>query len=159
MGDGRSALALAALLASAGSHASAQHKIAFQLCNDTIVTAFFAVAYEGARASRTAQGWTKVNPGRCNVEQNVALPPGGWFSYYVITQNGKNYHAGPNDLGELICARPDDFSLDRAAAADRLGSSCPAGYDMLNFRKVDAADVKSGTYTVRLTEHGVIASR
>jgi hypothetical protein len=59
----------------------------------------------------------------------------------------------------LICARPDDFSLDRAAAADRLGSSCPAGYDMLNFRKVDAADVKSGTYTVRLTEHGVIASR
>jgi hypothetical protein len=40
-----------------------------------------------------------------------------------------------------------------------LGSSCPPGYDMLNFRKVDASDVKSATYTVRLTEHGVIASR
>jgi uncharacterized membrane protein len=159
MGDGRSALALAAVLASAGSHAGAPHKIAFQVCNDTIVTAFFAVAYEGARASRTAQGWTKVTPGRCNVEENVALPRGGWFSYYIITQNGKNYHAGPNDFGELICARPEDFSLDRAAASDRLGSNCPAGYDMLNFRKVDAADVKSATYTVRLTEHGVIASR
>jgi uncharacterized membrane protein len=158
MGDGRSALALAALLATAGSHDSASRKITFQLCNDTIVTAFFAVAFEGARFSRTAQGWTKVDPGRCNVRQNVALPNGGWFSFYVITESGTNYHAGPNDFGELICARPDDFRLDRAAATDRLNSGCPAGYDMLNFRKVDAADVKSGTYTVHVNEHGVTGS-
>lgn len=163
MGDGRSALALAALLATAGTHHAAPHnlaphKIAFQLCNDTIVTAFFAVAFEGARASRTAEGWTKVTPGSCNLQQNITLPSGGWFSFYVITQNGRNYHAGPNDFGELVCARPEDFSLDRAAASDRLGSSCPPGYDLLNFRKVDAVDVKSGTYTVRLTEHGVNAS-
>jgi uncharacterized membrane protein len=158
MGDGRSALALAALLAIGGSHDSTPRKVAFQLCNDTIVTAFFAVAYEGARLSRTAQGWTKVDPGRCNVRQNIVLPAGGWFSYYVITENGKNYHAAPNDVGEQVCARPDDFTLERAAASDRLGSSCPPGYDLLNFRKVDAADVKSGTYTVRLNEHGVSAS-
>ncbi len=159
MGDGRSALALAALLALAGSHDNAQRKVAFQLCNDTVVTAFFAVAYEGAKFSRTAEGWTKVNPGRCNVHQNIALPAGGWFSYYVITQNGKNYHAGPNDFGEQVCARPDDFNLERAAASDRLGAPCPVGYDLLNFRKVDAADVKTGTYTIRLNEHGLTPSR
>jgi uncharacterized membrane protein len=157
MGDGRSALVLAALLAAAGTHNNAAHKIAFQLCNDTVTTAFFAVAYEGARFSRTAEGWTKVLPGRCNLRQNLSLPAAGWFSYYIITEDGKNYHPGPNE-GEQICARPEDFSLDRAGASDRLGTTCPAGYDLLNFRKVDASDVKSGTYTVHLNEHGVTAS-
>jgi hypothetical protein len=77
----------------------------------------------------------------------------------VITENGRNYHAGPNDFGEMICARPDDFTLERAAASDRLGSGCPPGYDPLNFRKVDARDVRSGTYTVRLNEHGLTSAR
>lgn len=166
MGYGRSALALAALLAVGASPISHGHaprnnvrQIVFQLCNDTIDTAFFAVAYEAGRASRDAQGWTKVDPGQCNIKPNLALSPGGWFSYYVITQSGKNYRAGPNDFGEQICARPDDFSLQKAAASDRLGSGCPAGYDMLNFRKVDAADVRASTFTVRLKDTGLSPQR
>lgn len=163
MGYGRSALALAVLLWASGAappvHRAAQppasRSIAFQLCNETIDTAFFAVAYEGAQASRTAQGWTKVFPGRCNERDRIPLSRDGWFSYYVITQNGRNYHAGANAAAELICARPDDFMLERAAAADRLGSPCPPAYDLLKFRKVDETLAKSATYTVHLTDRGL----
>lgn len=162
MGYGRSALAIAVLLATLAAappvhraQMPSSRSIAFQLCNDTIDTAFFAVAYEGARASRTAQGWTKVTPGRCNAYEHIPLPADGWFSYYVITQSGKNYHPAANAPAELICARPDDFTLERAAAADRLGSPCPPAYDMLKFRKVDETVAKSATYTVHLTDSGL----
>ena len=141
------AFALAAALSS--------RNITFQVCNDTIDPAFFAVAYETPNRSRTAEGWTKVDPGRCGAQDNVRLPRDGWFSYYVFTQSGRNYRAGPGDLGESICARPDDFSLEKAAQTDRLDSGCPAGYDLLHFRRVDAADATRATYTIRLETHGV----
>jgi uncharacterized membrane protein len=166
MGYGRTALAIATLLAvAAGAAVPANatpgkiRKIAFQLCNDTIDTAFFAVAYESAHLSRSAQGWTKVAPGHCNVRDDVELSSGGWFSYYVITDSGKNFRATSTQYGEQVCARPEDFSLDKAAATDRLGSDCPPGYDLLNFRKVDAADVKASTFTVRLNGHGLMPQR
>ena len=163
MGYRRSAIALALLLASIAAapsgHSPARNSgprtIAFQLCNDTIDTAFFAVAYEGAQASRTAQGWTRVTPGRCNERDHVPLPAFGWFSYYVITQSGKNFQAGVNQATELICARPDDFTLERAGATDHLGTACPTGYDLLRFRKVDATTARAATYTVHLNDHGI----
>lgn len=145
---------IAALLLAA---AMGPRTVSLQVCNDTTDTAFFAVAYEASGFSRRAEGWTQVAPGRCNVREHVTLGSGSWFSYYVFTRSGKNYRAGPHDFGELVCARPDDFALDKAAVTDRLGSNCPAGYDPLNFRKVDAADVKGSTYTVRIDPRGLSA--